>query len=346
MKKVVHVSLAGRAYQVEEAGYTDLRQYLDDAAQRLQNNPDKDDILRDIEQSIADKCTITLQDGKDVIAAATVTDALEKIGPVETDAQDEMPAATPAAERTRKLYRLPQQGSIAGVCAGLAAYFNVDITIMRLLFVLLLFLTQGLMILIYIGMAIVLPTANTPEQIAEAYGRPDTAKAIMDNIKQTMADPDTVTRIGVVISVVGKVIAMGLLLCFAVGFIAVTIGWIWLLWAIGLGTLQFSEQLAVLNGWRQVVFVSAAYAVVALPLLAAVNALHTITHPGIKQTGKKTALTYGAITIGIVLATVTLFAFFSAYAPRVQTYVDTHDGYLQMGEYRFCADAARCGNST
>lgn len=36
-----------------------------------------------------------------------------------------------------RLARLPAEGQIAGVCAGLAAYFNVDVTIVRLLWVVL-----------------------------------------------------------------------------------------------------------------------------------------------------------------------------------------------------------------
>ena len=37
----------------------------------------------------------------------------------------------------RRLARIPSQGRIAGVCAGLAAYFNTDVTIIRVLWVIL-----------------------------------------------------------------------------------------------------------------------------------------------------------------------------------------------------------------
>ena len=48
---------------------------------------------------------------------------------------------------------------IAGVCAGLADYLNIDPTIIRLLFVLGFFTFNGAVLLVYIIMAIV-----TPEQ--------------------------------------------------------------------------------------------------------------------------------------------------------------------------------------
>jgi phage shock protein PspC (stress-responsive transcriptional regulator) len=46
----------------------------------------------------------------------------------------------------KKLYRIPYRGVIAGVCAGLAEYFNVDVLLVRMIFIL---------ALIYFGVGIV-----------------------------------------------------------------------------------------------------------------------------------------------------------------------------------------------
>ncbi len=51
MNKVVTINLNGTAYQLEEAGYEVLRHYLDAAVLSLANNPDKDEIVTDIEQA-------------------------------------------------------------------------------------------------------------------------------------------------------------------------------------------------------------------------------------------------------------------------------------------------------
>ena len=56
MQKVVHASLHGNAFTIEEAGYEALRAYLDRAAAQLAADPDRDEILGDLEQAIADKC--------------------------------------------------------------------------------------------------------------------------------------------------------------------------------------------------------------------------------------------------------------------------------------------------
>ncbi len=56
----------------------------------------------------------------------------------------------------RKLYRSRSESMIAGVCGGLANYFGMDPTIMRLIFLLLLFL-GGNGLLIYLILWIVVP---------------------------------------------------------------------------------------------------------------------------------------------------------------------------------------------
>ncbi len=56
----------------------------------------------------------------------------------------------------RRLYRIPSEGMIGGVCAGLADYLNTDPTVIRLALVLLT-LAGGSGILIYIIMLLIVP---------------------------------------------------------------------------------------------------------------------------------------------------------------------------------------------
>lgn len=59
----------------------------------------------------------------------------------------------------KTLTRSKSNRMIAGVCAGLGDYLNIDPTIIRLLFVLGFFTFNGAILLVYLIMAIV-----TPEQ--------------------------------------------------------------------------------------------------------------------------------------------------------------------------------------
>ena len=57
----------------------------------------------------------------------------------------------------KKLYRSKTNKMIAGVCGGLAQYFGIDATVVRLILALLVFFGMGSGILLYIILAILMP---------------------------------------------------------------------------------------------------------------------------------------------------------------------------------------------
>jgi len=63
----------------------------------------------------------------------------------------------------RALRRSRNNRMIAGVCAGMGEYANIDPTIVRLLAALLFFLTGPGMIVAYIVMALIIPEATTSQ---------------------------------------------------------------------------------------------------------------------------------------------------------------------------------------
>jgi phage shock protein C len=67
---------------------------------------------------------------------------------------------------TKRLYRIRDGRVVAGVCAGLAAYFGVDPTLVRLAFALLT-LFGGLGVLLYLGAWVVSPDEVDGTSIAE-----------------------------------------------------------------------------------------------------------------------------------------------------------------------------------
>jgi phage shock protein PspC (stress-responsive transcriptional regulator) len=200
MNKVTTINLNGKAYQVEEAGYDLLRKYLDQAAAKLEGNPDKDEIMGDFEHAIAEKCEHYLSGGKDVITASEIEAIIAKMGPVQTEAEHNDTAdnassssqsqnASGGAHPPRRLYRVVEREWIAGVCNGLGAYFNLDTVLIRILFVVLALLTHGIMIVIYIILAFVMPVARTEEERERARGQaPFTANDFIEQSKQRYAE--------------------------------------------------------------------------------------------------------------------------------------------------------------
>jgi phage shock protein PspC (stress-responsive transcriptional regulator) len=77
---------------------------------------------------------------------------------------------------------------LTGVCAGLAAYFGIDVTIVRIIFIALAFASAGLVILFYLLLALIVPAANTPQQHAAAYGVPFAAREVVERAKSRFND--------------------------------------------------------------------------------------------------------------------------------------------------------------
>lgn len=69
---------------------------------------------------------------------------------------------------TKRLYRLRYGRLVAGVCVGLAAYFGVDPTLVRLAFALLA-VFGGLGILLYLCAWVVIPDETDGTSIAESF---------------------------------------------------------------------------------------------------------------------------------------------------------------------------------
>ncbi len=189
MNKVITINLNGRAYQLEEKGYELLREYLDKAAAKLHDNPDKDELMSDFEQAIADKCDARLSPRKNVMTAMEIEEIIQAMGPVDAtggtattgvgaedgtaDSNGTGSSGTSSggtATAPKRLFRIPRGEWITGVCNGLAAYFNVDVTLVRVIFVILGALTHGFWIAAYIVLIVVMPVARTEEDYAAAHG--------------------------------------------------------------------------------------------------------------------------------------------------------------------------------
>jgi phage shock protein PspC (stress-responsive transcriptional regulator) len=201
MNTVIIINLNGNAFHVEEPGFQSLRTYLERAQMQLKDNPDKTEIVADLEQAIADKCAHYLRPHKNVLTAAEIEDVLRQMGPVQTDgahsagsephaAQQEQRAHTTnsAAPAPKRLYQIREGAMVSGVCNGLAAYFKIDVTVVRIAFVVLALLTWGAWILVYIGMMLVIPFANTGEEHAAATGTPFNAQEVIDRAKKQYAE--------------------------------------------------------------------------------------------------------------------------------------------------------------
>ena len=194
MQKVVSISLNGIAYQLEEPGYNQLRSYLERAESRLEDSPDRTEVMADLEQAIGEKCARSLGPHKTVVSEAEVARIIEEMGPVES-AEEKAAGASPegaaepsspymGSEPRKRLFNIREGAMWAGVCNGIAAYINVDVTWVRIAFALVTIFSWGGMILVYIALAFIVPTANTAEDRAAAFGMPFNTEELIGRAKK------------------------------------------------------------------------------------------------------------------------------------------------------------------
>ena len=177
MNKTISISLAGFSFIIEEQAYEKLNAYL----QALRNSLEKDEadeVMYDIEIRIAEIFRENL-DKREVVNSDDVAKVISQLGtPEAIEGQNEENAENAEQEtfqeKTRKeLFRDMKRGKIAGVCAGLAQYFGMDISLMRIIWILVFIFTVGFVsVVAYVILWVVLPEAETASDFLKMQGKP------------------------------------------------------------------------------------------------------------------------------------------------------------------------------
>jgi phage shock protein PspC (stress-responsive transcriptional regulator) len=169
MKRVVTVNLNGVSFNFDEDAYDLLRSYMKRAEAQLASDPGRAEVLADLERSIAEKCEPLLHVQKNVVSYDEMRSVLAAIGVVNGTAE-EGHAQSAGSFYERKSARVPltqiREGAmISGVCNGLAVHFGFDVTLLRVIFVILAIVTSGAFVLAYAAMMFLIPYDTDVEKI-------------------------------------------------------------------------------------------------------------------------------------------------------------------------------------
>ncbi|MCK9326449.1 MAG: PspC domain-containing protein [Bacteroidales bacterium] len=170
MKRTIQINLAGSIFAIDDNAYEMLRDYLLNVERQFSGRTDGREVINDLEMRMAELFTEKLKPHREVISLEDVREVLQTIGYPEDISGKQSGGAQYGPRFTRgrgskRLYRDPDDKPIGGVCSGLAYYFNTDPLLIRILFIIALFMGFGF--LLYIVLWIALPLAQTPEQITE-----------------------------------------------------------------------------------------------------------------------------------------------------------------------------------
>ena len=225
MNKTISISLAGFSFIIEEQAYEKLNKYL----QALRNSLEKDEaeeVMYDIEIRISEIVRENL-DKREVVNSDDVEKVIAQLGtPEAIEGQSEENAGQETSqEKTKKeLFRDMKRGKIAGVCAGLAQYFGMDISLMRIIWILVFIFTVGFIsVVAYVILWVVLPEAETASDFLKMQGKPinfDSLKEAGQRVSSFYNENKSeITKTGADIWKVARIILGGIMAILAVKFL-------------------------------------------------------------------------------------------------------------------------------
>ena len=188
MNKTVSIHLQGIPFIFEEQAFDRLNTYLQQLKQVLQKEEGSDEILQDIELRMVELLQQQLTPFKQVVELSVIEQIIGKLGKPE-DFTDESSSngneATSSIDAPveKRLFRDGDRAILGGVCAGVAAYFNVDVVIIRAIYVFT-FLTFGIGFLLYIVLWAIVPMAKTSSDKLRMKGQ----HVNIENMKSELGD--------------------------------------------------------------------------------------------------------------------------------------------------------------
>jgi phage shock protein PspC (stress-responsive transcriptional regulator) len=357
MNKVVTINLGGNAYQLEEKAYDKLQKYLASARTKLADDPDKDEILADFERTIAEKCDGYLKARKTVVTEAEIEKIIKQMGPVEPakseNAEDE---SKEPESQPKRLYTLKEGGIIGGVCNGLAAYFNIDVTVVRLIFVLLVFVSAGFWLLVYVLAMLLLPEAQTPEQKAELRGEKFSAQDVLKRAKKKYADvkgqehwkqvadqtKPMLSRGGQVILNIFKIVALAVTIALSTAVGLLTAVWVGSLWWLIFAHPHFTDQLSTISLWTIGLGFTALYLLMMLPVLLIAHTTNLLRKSG--HVSPQDGRWFGIGGVLWVIAAAILLGVVFTVSGRVHEFQQSH-GYVNIdGHHNLCVNNDLCND--
>lgn len=179
MKKTINVAIGGCSFTIDEDAYIRLEEYLDSFSSGLENTSGSKTAADELEMRIADLLKEKLGN-REVVDLGIVNAVLNQTGPVGAESrqsEDNHYYRPGDKERIRKFFRDADGKKLAGVCSGLALYLNIDVSLIRILFLVVFFFgSAGGWV--YLVLWIIAPEARTAAEKCEMRGIPPTAENI------------------------------------------------------------------------------------------------------------------------------------------------------------------------
>lgn len=177
MNEITRIHLAKTSYDIEVSAKKQLDKYI----KSLEQYTNDTDVLADIEIRMTELLAERGVAAGGVIDTTDVTAIKEQLGEPHEFADEGGDMAIGSTPRSgRPLFRSTDDAVLGGVLSGIATYFGVSPVWTRLIFVLLLFMSFGAAVFVYILLWIIVPPARTAADKLQLAGKPVTVESIRD----------------------------------------------------------------------------------------------------------------------------------------------------------------------
>lgn len=202
MKKTVTVNLNGRVFTMDEDAYQLLDKYLNNIRIYFHKEEGSSEIIADFEARIEELFSERMRLGYEVITVEHVEEVISRVGrPADfgdegsENRSREEEGGKEEKQNSRQSYQQEDQQvkktffrnnddkMIGGVCSGIAAYFGWDVLAIRIVGIILMVATSFTIVLVYLLIWIIFPTAKTASEKLQMQGIPIT----VENIGKTVA---------------------------------------------------------------------------------------------------------------------------------------------------------------
>ena len=192
MNKTIIININGIVFHIEEDAYEILKNYMTEVKRHFSSSADSLEITTDIENRIAEMFSELLErESKQVIVDQDVKLVIEQMGTVSdfenAENNDNAGQSTYSYNNMegRRLFRDPDDHLVAGVCAGIANYFDMNPVWVRLIFALCICI-GGSGLLLYCILWIVVPKAITRADRMAMKGEKQNLQGFKKNFEEEL----------------------------------------------------------------------------------------------------------------------------------------------------------------
>lgn len=250
MKEITRIHLAKTAFSIEIEAKSSLEKYLNSIQKNMHAEPEA---MREIEARMVEILAErgVMKEGvisvDDVLAIQKQMGESRDFADGDSPVDDDLGGDGSESKPEKQLMRDTDNAIIGGVCAGVAAYFNINPLWVRLIAIVSPFATFGTAVLIYVVMWLSMPPARTASDKLRMRGKPVTLAALkkvavdggsaITNESRDLASKILRYSAGIIIFLMTLGVVIGLIVGGAVGLSVIDLLsglnaqiWAWGLW--------------------------------------------------------------------------------------------------------------------